>query len=133
MNFVSILDIRSTDYIAVINNNIPGLTSKAMASAKGAVYVGDGKERGVKNETNIQSLDSSIFNKVLMRYTANTNLTEMVRIADHLGLVFLYDIPQEQKNNVFNFCFRHGLFEVWPVSETDKSCNLLIKVRKYNE
>jgi hypothetical protein len=138
-NVLDKLMMRSNDYVAAIDVEDDHVLADIRSTAKAMVCVGKAGSVGfeglkdIKVFKSIKQVDESVFNKVLVTYSDELNLKNVVRIAENLGMVLICGVPGDKKEVFENLLARKaGIYEVWDF-ESDKKDNVdfLFKVRKY--
>jgi len=138
-NVLEKLMVRSSDYVATIDVEDDYTLASMYDAAKAMVCVGRmGQDsfEGLKNTKvikNIKQMDDNIFNKIVASYSDDLNLRSVVRVAGHMGLVLICDVP-EQKKEIFESLLakKAGIYEVWDLeSDTNECVDFLFKVRKH--
>lgn len=146
-DFLNKLDIRSSDFVATVGFEDGFFLTEMKRLSKGLACVGSINKktfsdlRGVRSVDSEKQLDDGAFDKILAVYSDYLSLDDLIRSADHLGMVLVTNIPREilddntvvggRKGLLMKFN-KQGIFDVWFLKNGRKGTfDLLFKVRKY--
>lgn len=127
------LSVRTSDYVAAINVH-EKLLSSLVACSRGVAYSGKEKPIICRSVNKISKLEDSVFDKVIVSYSPHIHLGELIRVADHKGMVLVTRTPDtDVVENMTSYLERNGIFETWLLrNATANHLDLLFRVRKYD-
>jgi hypothetical protein len=141
------LDVRSTDFVATVGHDDGFFLADLKNSTRGLACVGEINKKlfsGLRSVRSLESekqLDDSAFDKIIAIYDDYLSLDDLIRAADHKGMILVSDIPRNilddpkvaggRKGLLMKF-HNKGIFEVWFLRGRQKGTfDLLFKVRKF--
>jgi hypothetical protein len=131
------LSIRTTDYVAIDSYFDSGVWNGVRDSVRGAVSFGVAafQQPGVRNFGSVKDLDPDAFDKILVNYTDGLRVKDLIKAADHFGLVLVKNFPRDKKGFPFRGALKkNGIYEVWDLgNEKPGTIDLLFRVRKHME